>query len=470
VNPSDVLAELTALQAGDVPTHGGSTMAYVYDSGLAGVADLAAAAQAAFQWTNALDPTAFPSVARIEDDLVGAAADLLGGGPAAVGTVTSGGTESCLLAVLAARERWRAGGGTGRPRLLLPVTAHAAFRKAAHLFDLEVIDVAVDPVTCRALPSAVAGALDARAALVVVSAPSYPHGVLDPVGEVAALAAAAGVPCHVDACIGGWILPFLPDAPPFDLSVPGVTSLSVDLHKYAYAPKGASVLLFADRALRRKAWFAYAGWPGYPVLNPTMQSAKSAGPLAAAWAVLEHIGTDGYRDLARAARDSLLTLAGGVGKIDGLSVLGVPDTTLLAVAGSPDVDVFVVADELRHRGFYAQVQLSLGDVPPTLHFSSHGVSPATVDDLVTALAAATEAARALGPVRLSATATAALSGADFDTLDEDGFVALLGASGLSLVDAQGRPSMAAVNKALDALPVPARESLLALFLSVLLTP
>ena len=136
MSPDDVLAELTALQTGDVPTHGGATMAYVYDSGRTDIEALAAAAQAAFQWTNALDPTAFPSVARIENDLVGAALALLRGGPGAVGTLTSGGTESCLLAVLAAREAWRSRGGTGRPRLLLPVTAHAAFRKAGHLFDL----------------------------------------------------------------------------------------------------------------------------------------------------------------------------------------------------------------------------------------------------------------------------------------------------------------------------------------------
>jgi len=263
VSPDDVLAELTALQAGDLPTHGGATMAYVYDSGRTEIEQIAAAAQAAFQWTNALDPTAFPSVARIENDLVCSALALLGGDAGSVGTLTSGGTESCLLAVLAARERWRRRGGTGRPRLLLPVTAHAAFRKAAHLFDLEIADVPVDPGTCRAVPSAVADLLDERTALVVVSAPSYPHGVLDPVGEVAALAAAAGVPCHVDACIGGWILPFLDDVPePFDLAVPGVTSLSVDLHKYGYAPKGVSVLLTADPELRQAHWFATAGWPG----------------------------------------------------------------------------------------------------------------------------------------------------------------------------------------------------------------
>ncbi|PWW23068.1 glutamate/tyrosine decarboxylase-like PLP-dependent enzyme [Geodermatophilus normandii] len=401
--PQEVLAELTALQAGDVPTHGGSTMAYVYDSGRADVDSLAAAAQAAFQWTNALDPTAFPSVARIEDDLVGAAADLLGGGPATVGTVTSGGTESCLLAVLAARERWRARGGTGRPRLVLPVTAHAAFRKAAHLFDLEVADVAVDPVTCRALPPAVADALDARTALVVVSAPSYPHGVLDPVGEVAALAAAAGVPCHVDACIGGWVLPFLDDVPePFDLSVPGVTSLSVDLHKYGYAPKGVSVLLTAEPELRQGHWFSTAAWPGYPVVNPTLAGTRPAGPMAAAWAVHRWLGRDGYAELARATRAATVALAEGAAAVAGLRVVGTPVATLVALAqdGPDGVDVLNLADEATARGWLLQPQPPHpqpggADLPATLHLTVTGATAGRVDALLADLADAARAAAAL---------------------------------------------------------------------------
>jgi sphinganine-1-phosphate aldolase len=294
--------------------------------------------------------------------------------------------------------------------------------------------------------------------LVVASTPSYPTGTVDPVPAIAAAAAERGVRCHVDACIGGWVLPFLPDPPPFDLSVPGVSSLSVDLHKYGYTPKGASVLLFAEPELRRHAWYAYAGWPGYPVINPTVQSAKPAGPLAAAWAVLRHVGLDGYRSLALAARDALLRLAAGVSAVDGLRVLGVPDSTLLAVAGSPDVDVFVVADELRARGFYAQVQLSLADVPANLHFSAHAISPSTVDALLAALRAAVDAARAAGPAPVSP----ALAGVDLSTLDDAGFGRLLAEAGLA--------SMAAVNAALDSLPPPARERALLLFLSTLLTP
>ncbi|HEY0639480.1 MAG TPA: aminotransferase class V-fold PLP-dependent enzyme, partial [Pseudonocardiaceae bacterium] len=294
----ELLARLDELRSADLPTHGGSVMAYVYDSGVATLDAVAAAAQERFQWTNALDPTAFPSVAVLENEVVRAVASRLGGGPDTAGTFTSGGTESCLLAVLAARERSL----SAQPELVLPATAHAAFRKAAHLFRLRVVDVPVDPLTGAVRPSDVAGAITTDTALVVVSAPSYPHGVLDPVPEVAALAAEQEVPCHVDACIGGWVLAFLDDAPPFDLSVPGVTSLSVDLHKYGYAPKGASVLLTADAALRRAHYFVSADWPGYPVVNPTLAGTRPAGPLAAAWATLRLLGGSGYRRLATAAR------------------------------------------------------------------------------------------------------------------------------------------------------------------------
>jgi sphinganine-1-phosphate aldolase len=449
VSVESVLAALESLRAGDLPVTGGTTWAYVYDSGSASVREVGARAYAAMLDVNGLDPTAFPSVLALENSVVGTAAALLGGG---YGTFTSGGTESCLLAVKAARD---ARSDVDDPELVLPATAHPAFHKAAHYLGLRVVTTPVG-ADFRALVPPLVEAITARTVLVVASAPSYPTGTVDPVPAIAAAAAARGVLCHVDACIGGWVLPFLPSAPPFDLSVPGVTSLSVDLHKYAYAPKGASVLLLRDRALRRHAWFAYAGWPGYPVLNPTVQSAKSAGPLAASWAVLQHVGMEGYRSLALAARDALLRLAAGVSGVDGLRVLGVPDTTLLAVAGSADVDVFVVADELRARGFYAQVQLSLDAVPANLHFSAHGVSPSTVDTLVAALGESVTAARDAGP------AVPATLDADLSTLDEDGFAALLARAGL------GTP--AAVNATLDALAVPAREQALRLFLSVLLTP
>jgi glutamate/tyrosine decarboxylase-like PLP-dependent enzyme len=475
VSPDDVLAELTALQTGDVATHGGATMAYVYDSGRADIDELAAAAQAAFQWTNALDPTAFPSVARIENDLVGAALALLRGGPGAVGTLTSGGTESCLLAVLAAREAWRGRGGTGRPCLLLPVTAHAAFRKAGHLFDLEVVDVPVDPLTCRVDVAAAADLLDERTALVVVSAPSYPHGVLDPVGEVAALAAAAGVPCHVDACIGGWVLPFLDDVPgPFDLSVPGVTSLSVDLHKYGYAPKGVSVLLTATPEVRQAHWFSTAGWPGYPVVNPTLAGTRPAGAMAAAWAIHRMLGREGYRELARRAHDATLELVRGIDGIPGIRVVGEPVATLVALAedGTDAVDVLNLADEMTARGWLLQPQPPFaqpgGGLPATLHLTVTGATAGRVPALLADLADAARAAACLprpvaDPDLVAAAAT--IDPATLTVAEVDALLEIAGVGGGRLPE-----RMAPVHALVAALPRPVAERLLSGVLDLVYRP
>ncbi len=315
LSPEEIRTHLDALRAHDLPTHGGRTLAYVYDSGLAEADAIGREVLASFSSTNGLDPTAFPSLLAMENDLVGVAGRLVDAPDGFTGVVTSGGTESILLAVLAARD--------GRPevsapRMVLPTTAHAAFHKAAHWLRVEPVFVDVDPVTKRADPEAMAAAIDERTVLVVVSAPSYAHGVIDPVEPIAAAASAAGVRCHVDACIGGWVLPHLratePAQLPWTFEVEGVTSLSLDLHKYAYTPKGVSILLHASAELRRTHLFASARWPGYTMLNTTAQSTKSGGPLAAAWAVVHHIGGDRYVDLARTAREATLALSHGGGR------------------------------------------------------------------------------------------------------------------------------------------------------------
>jgi glutamate/tyrosine decarboxylase-like PLP-dependent enzyme len=319
----------------------------------------------------------------------------------------------------------------------------------------------------------VAEVLDARAALVVVSAPSYPHGVLDPVGEVATLAAAAGVPCHVDACIGGWVLPFLDDvAEPFDLSVPGVTSLSVDLHKYGYAPKGVSVLLTAEPELRQAHWFSTAGWPGYPVVNPTLAGTRPAGPMAAAWAVHRWLGRDGYADLARATRAATVALAEGAAAIAGLRVVGAPVATLVALAqdGPDGVDVLHLADEATARGWLLQpqppfAQTGGADLPATLHLTVTGATAGRVDALLADLA---DAARALPPPvpdpdLVAAAATidpAALTVAEVDALLE-----LAGVGGGRLPE-----RMAPVHALVAALPRPVAERLLAGVLDLVYRP
>lgn len=467
----DLLTELRRRRAGDLPTHGGRTLAYVFDSGLDGVDALAAQAHALASSTNGLDPTAFPSLLACENELVGTAVALLGGGDRTVGTVTSGGTESCLLAVLASRD---ARPDVTAPRMVLPATAHPAFDKAGHYFGVRPVRVPVDPVTLAADPVAMAAALDDDTVLVVVSAPSYAHGVLDPVAPVAAAAAGRRIRCHVDACIGGWVLPHL-DAPLFDLSVPGVTSIAVDLHKYAYCPKGTSVLLHADAALRRPQYFASADWPGYTMVNATMQSTRSGGPVAAAWAVVSLIGPDGYAELARAARAATLALAAGVDATDGLRVLVRPDSTLLALAaaggddGESDLDVFTLADEMTARGWYLQPQFASGPSPATLHLTVTAALSGKEDALLGDLRAATDAARAAGPARVDDAVAAAVAALDPDALTDEQFGGLLAAAGLG--GGTGLPErMAPVNALLAAAPPRLRERLTAEFFSRLQRP
>lgn len=464
---ADLLAELARLKEADLPVRGGKVTAYVYDTGRPEVHEVAARAYMEMLEVNGLDPTAFPSIVALEKDVVGTVAAKLGGGAATPGIFTSGGTESIILAVKAARDARR----VDRPQIVVPVTAHPAFHKAAHYLGVELVTVPVDTGTFRAVPAAMEAALTERTVLVVVSAPSYPQGVVDPVPEIAALAAARGIPCHVDACVGGWLLPWLRDnghpVPPFDLSVPGVTSLSCDLHKYGYAPKGASVVLFADEALRRHAYFASAAWPGYTIINSTVQSSKGAGPLGGAWATLHAVGAAGYRDLASHAVAAARRLIDGVADIPGLRVLGSPDASLVALASDdPRLDVFVLSDKARGHGWFIQPQLSFPGIPANVHLTLTGVSLQGVDALLDVLAKAAAEAIEAGPVEIPDGLVDLLGGLDLDAVDDAGFTELLAAVGADL-DGDGPMEMGMVNAVLDALPAETREALLVRFLSAL---
>ncbi|MEU8383415.1 aspartate aminotransferase family protein [Streptosporangium sp. NPDC048865] len=462
----ELLAEIARLKRDDLPVRGGKVTAYVYDTGRPEVHEASARAYFEMLEVNTLDPTAFPSVVEMEKQVVGAVAELLGGGS---GIFTSGGTESIMLAVKAARDSRET---AGRPRMAVPVTAHPAFHKAAHYLGVVVDAVPVDPVTFRASPADVEAAITEDTVLVVASAPSYPQGVIDPIAEIAGIAAARGVLCHVDACVGGWLLPWLREAgaqvPPFDLSVPGVTSLSCDLHKFGYAPKGASVVLFADPALRRKAYFASASWPGYTVINATVQSSKSAGPLGGAWATFQALGREGYLELGRTTLAAARELREGIAKIPGLRVLGDPESALVAfgsVEGEDGVDVFVLSDEARKRGWFLQPQLSYAGIPANIHITVTGVTLRGVEAMLEVIAEAVEAARERGPVELPEGLVELVAGLDLDALDDAAFGELAAAVGVDL-GGSGQPEMAVVNAVLDALPADRREAVLIRFLSV----
>lgn len=468
-----IFASLAAMREGDLPTQGGHAFAYIYDAGERAASELAAEAYRMFLPANGLDPTAFPSLLQLENEVLGFAAEHLGGGPEAAGSFTSGGTESLILAVKTAREWARQHRPeVTEPEMVLPVTAHAALHKAAHYLGVKLVAVAVDPRTFKADPAAMRAAITENTILLAASAASYAHGVIDPIAELGALAQERGVLLHVDACIGGFLLPYFKRlgaaVPAFDLSVPGVTSISMDLHKYGYAPKGASVILYRDKALRRHQLYACAGWTGYTIINATVQSTKSGGPLAAAWTLLHALGDHGYLELARRTLAATRKITEGVRAIPGLRVLAEPEMSLLAFVteeGGPSV--FSVADAMKARGWLVQPQLGGLGSPVNLHLTISAGHLAVADRFLADLRASVAEAQAAGPEPGLALLMQAVSGIDFSRLSEEGFreaLALAGIRGTALPD-----KLATINTLLDALPVPAREAALLAFLNDLYT-
>ncbi len=473
-DPAGILARLAELRAADAPTHGGHVLSYVYDSGLAELDELAAAAIRAVQPVNGLDPTTFTSVAVMEGEVVGFARDLLGGDSDVVGSVTTGGTESCLLAVKTARDLWvSAGSTTGRPRLLAPVTVHAAFQKAAHYFGLE-LDLVPVGQDGRVDAATIISRLDPDVALVVVSAPSYPHAALDPIAEVAAAAQAAGIPCHVDACIGGWVLPFWSGLPAWDFRVPGVTSVSADLHKFGYAPKGVSVLLQRGRDRQRAQFFTTTRWPGYPVVNPTMLGSKSAGALAAGWAITHALGRDGLAALAESCERATSALIDVIGSIEGLRVVGDPVGPLIAVAtdataeASAQVDPHHWADQVRAHGWLLQLQPGLAQsdgtvLPHTTHLTITPVTEGVLPELSAALVTAADEVRGIPAVSPADVLGALPAGFALPSgpIDSETALAILAGIGLVSTESGGLPDRMAPFVALvSALPAPLTERLL----------
>lgn len=485
-----ILARLAGLREGDAPTHGGRVLSYVYDSGIASVDQLAADAVRLVQPVNGLDPTTFTSVAVMEREVIGFARELLHGADDVVGSVTTGGTESCLLAVKTARDDWRESGGVGRARLLAPVTVHAAFHKAAHYFDLELDLVPVDPESGDLDPAAIIERLGPDVALVVVSAPSYPFAGLDPVVQVAEACDEAGTALHVDACIGGLILPFWRRSdgsplPLWDFRVPGVTSISADLHKYGYAPKGASVLLQRGRDRQRRQYFATTGWPGYPVVNPTMLGSKSAGALAAAWAIIQALGARGFAELAESCRAATRGLIDIVENIEGLRLVGDPVGPLMAVTSDDSVaperrvDPHRWADRVRRRGWLLQLQPGLvqpdgSRLPHTTHLTITPVTEQRIDELEAALRASADEVRGVPRADPSAVLAALPPGVADGPLDSETAAGILQAIGLGgSADATGArlpEEMALFLALIEALPHLTTERLLIELLARIVEP
>ncbi len=391
---AELLRELEALRVADADWRDGRVFSLVYDPGHAHEAFLQEAHGRYFS-ENGLNPMAFKSLHRMETDVVRMVGKLLHGDAKTCGTMTSGGTESLLLAVKTARDRARRlHPWNRRPELILPTTAHVAFDKAADAFGLRIRrarltpDLQVDVKHVKRL-------INRHTVLLVASAPQYPHGVIDPVAAIAKLGQKHGIPVHVDACVGGLILPFIErlgrPVPPWDFRVPGVTSISADLHKYGYTAKGASVLLHRSTDYLQDQIFVAADWPGGVYASPSLPGTRPGGPIAAAWAGLQAMGESGYLELARQTLVAADTLRAGVRGIAGLQLLSPDDMPIVTwTSAAADVDVYAVADQLEARGWHLDRQQD----PPSVHLTVMAGHVRTADAYVRDLADAVAFVRA----------------------------------------------------------------------------
>jgi sphinganine-1-phosphate aldolase len=347
-----VQEELEARGAGDADWRAGRTAVYVFNAG-EDVADVQKRAYTAYLSENGLGPAAFPSLKGMEDEVVATALALLHGPPGAAGAITSGGTDSITMAVKAARDFARAGRVPAGGNVVVPWSAHPAFDKACALMELELRRVPIG-ADLLADVAAMGAAVDDETILLVGSAPGFPYGLIDPIEELGALARARDVWLHVDACVGGYIAPFVrmngADVPPFDFEVDGVLSVSADLHKYGYCAKGASTVLFRDAERMAHMRFDFRDWPGGRMVTPTLAGTRPGGAIAAAWAVMQYLGVDGYRERHARVTRAREAIEAGVRAL-GWEVLGRPLLGIVAFT-HPTLDVLSVYRLMHGRGWF----------------------------------------------------------------------------------------------------------------------
>lgn len=409
---TDVLADLAALQAAEEQRwRDGFASGAVYHGDPEHI-ELLSRAYALHSQSNPLHPDLWPSAAKFEAEIVAMTAHMLGAGAAAAadptrrvcGTVSSGGTESILLAMKTYRDWARDRRGIAEPEAIVPVTAHAAFEKAAQYFGIRLVPVPVD-ADYRADVPAVRQAISPRTAVIVASAPAYPHGIIDPIPELAALALEHQAGCHVDACLGGFVLPWAQrlgyPVPDFDFRLPGVTSMSADTHKYGYAAKGTSVILYRGQDLLHCQYFTTADWPGGLYLSPTFAGSRPGALSAACWAALLAMGEDGYLEATRRILATAETIKAGIRSIPELRILG--DPLWVIAFAADDLNIYQVMALMAQRGWSlnglqkpAAVHIAL-----TLRHTRPGVAERFLADLRAAVAetrAHPEALTGMAPV------------------------------------------------------------------------
>ena len=347
-------------------------------------------------WTeNAMGQKAFPSMKKLETDVIEMGLSLMRAPKGAAATFTSGGTESIFLAVKTARDMARATKGIKTPNMVIPRTGHPAFDRAAEYLNIEVRRVPTTRNDFRADVPEMARRMDGDSIMLLGSAPNYPFGVFDQIGEIAALAQSRGVWMHVDACVGGFLAPFVKklghDIPDFDFSLPGVTSISADLHKYGYAPKGASLMMLRDADLQKHQTFNFNNWERGAYSNNTAQGTRSGGAVAAAWAVMNFLGEEGYMKWAAVIMDTVEKLTEGIKAIPGLAVLEPHELCLFVyTSNDPALDIGAIAEAMTRKGWFVGRQAE----PAGIHMHLNPVHAETADEYLEHLREAADEVRA----------------------------------------------------------------------------
>ncbi len=366
----DVLNTLKSFKSDDLKWHDGQLFGLIYETGT-DLEELIKEANTLFLIENGLNPTAFPSLVKMETEVVSMVTNLSGGGEEAVGNLTTGGTESIFMALKAARDWAREKyPKIKQPEMVVPVSAHPAWNKAAHYLGIKIV---MTPIRedFRADVTAMEAAITKNTIILGATAVTYPHGMVDPVEKIGALAQKRSLWLHVDACLGGLMLPFLrhlgQDIPAYDFGIPGVMSLSADIHKYAYTPKGVSAVLYRNRDLRKFQIYAYADWPGGVYATPCLAGGRPGGMIAAAWAVFHYLGEEGFVALAQKAKAATDNLIAGINAIPQLYVLGRPNATVFAFTSNA-INIYELAVKMADCGWHIEAQ----QLPPSLHMT---VSP-----------------------------------------------------------------------------------------------
>lgn len=384
----EVFSEMYDRKGLDADWLGGKVFSLVYPTGRSDIDDVLIEANNAYLFENALNPLRFPSVSRMQREVVNMVSSLVNAPDGSGAGFTAGGTESILMSVLVSRERAKVERGIERGNIVLPISAHPAFAKAAFYLGLEVRTTSLT-TEFTADVGAVRDAVDKSTTLVVGSAYGYPHGVVDPIEELSTLALSKSIPFHSDTCIGSFVLPFLErlghDVPPFDFRLPGVTQMSCDIHKYGYSTKGASTIVYRDSAWLRHQVFDYDAWPSGRYRTSSLAGARAASPIAAAWAVMTYLGEAGYTELMGELMEITQAIRSGIEAIEGMEILGTPPGPLLSFTSTTN-DIFAIGDVMDERGWH----LNRVDGPPGLHMMIsplHGAHVAAfLDDLAGAVA------------------------------------------------------------------------------------